>query len=131
MDHGDLVLSTLSDLQDIGVELHIDDFGTGYSSLSYLQRFSYDSLKIDRSFVSTMTEKVDSSAIVEAIIKLGSTLGMKVVAEGVETDAQMKRLKAMNCPEAQGYLFSRPLHHDAVNDFLREGHFANNKSLTH
>lgn len=119
MDHGDLVLSTLSDLQDIGVELHIDDFGTGYSSLSYLQRFSYDSLKIDRSFVSTMTEKVDSSAIVEAIIKLGSTLGMKVIAEGVETDAQMKRLQAMNCPEAQGFLFSRPLHHDAVSDFLR------------
>ena len=131
MDHGDLVLSTLSDLQDIGVELHIDDFGTGYSSLSYLQRFSYDSLKIDRSFVSTMTEKVDSSAIVEAIIKLGSTLGMKVVAEGVETDAQMKRLRAMNCPEAQGYLFSRPLHHDAVNDFLREEHIGSAKRLTH
>ncbi|MEM7465612.1 MAG: EAL domain-containing protein [Pseudomonadota bacterium] len=131
MDHGDLVLSTLSDLQDIGVELHIDDFGTGYSSLSYLQRFSYDSLKIDRSFVSTMTEKVDSSAIVEAIIKLGSTLGMKVVAEGVETDAQMKRLRAMNCPEAQGYLFSRPLHHDAVNEFLREGHHPVAKSISH
>ena len=131
MDHGDLVLSTLSDLQDIGVELHIDDFGTGYSSLSYLQRFSYDSLKIDRSFVSTMTEKVDSSAIVEAIIKLGSTLGMKVVAEGVETDAQMKRLRAMNCPEAQGYLFSRPLHHDAVNDFLREEQFGKARQVTH
>lgn len=124
MDHGDLVLSTLSDLQDIGVELHIDDFGTGYSSLSYLQRFSYDSLKIDRSFVSTMTEKVDSSAIVEAIINLGSTLGMKVIAEGVETAAQMKRLRAMNCPEAQGYLFSRPLHHDAVNAFLRDDNHA-------
>lgn len=124
MDHGDVVLSTLADLQDIGIELHIDDFGTGYSSLSYLQRFSYDSLKIDRSFVSTMTEKVDSSAIVEAIIKLGSTLGMKVVAEGVETTAQMKRLQAMNCPEAQGYLFSRPLHHDAVNAFLRDENHA-------
>ncbi len=119
MDHEDLVLNTLSDLRDIGVELHIDDFGTGYSSLSYLQRFKYDSLKIDRSFVSTMSEKVDSSAIVEAIIKLGSTLGMKVIAEGVETHEHVNRLRAMNCPEAQGFWFSQPLHHDAVNDFLK------------
>ena len=119
MDHEDLVLSALSDLRDLGVELHIDDFGTGYSSLSYLQRFRYDSLKIDRSFVSTMSDKVDSSAIVEAIITLGSTLGMKVIAEGVETDDQVNRLRAMNCPEAQGFWFSRPLHHDAVSDFLR------------
>ena len=119
MDHEDLVLNALSDLRDIGVELHIDDFGTGYSSLSYLQRFRYDSLKIDRSFVSTMTDKVDSSAIVEAIIKLGSTLGMKVIAEGVETNDQVKRLLAMNCPEAQGFWFSEPMHHDAVDEFLR------------
>ncbi len=121
MDHGDLVLSTLSDLRDLGVELHVDDFGTGYSSLTYLQRFRYDSLKIDRSFVSTMSEKVDSSAIVEAIISLGATLGMKVVAEGVETPEQFKRLRAMNCPAAQGFWFCRPLHQDAVNDYLRAG----------
>jgi EAL domain-containing protein (putative c-di-GMP-specific phosphodiesterase class I) len=119
MGHEDLVLSALSDLRDIGVELHIDDFGTGYSSLSYLQRFKYDSLKIDRSFVSTMSEKIDSSAIVEAIIKLGSTLGMKVIAEGVETHEQLNRLLAMKCPEAQGFLFSEPLHHDAVGDFIQ------------
>jgi len=119
MDREDLVLSALSDLRDIGVELHIDDFGTGYSSLSYLQRFKYDSLKIDRSFVSTMSEKIDSSAIVEAIIKLGSTLGMKVIAEGVETQEQLNRLRAMKCPEAQGFLFSEPLHHDAVGDFIQ------------
>jgi len=121
MDHGDLVLSTLSDLRDLGVELHVDDFGTGYSSLTYLQRFRYDSLKIDRSFVSTMSEKIDSSAIVEAIISLGATLGMKVVAEGVETPEQVKRLRAMNCPAAQGFWFCRPLHQDAVNDYLRAG----------
>ena len=119
MDHEDLVLSALADLRDLGVELHIDDFGTGYSSLSYLQRFRYDSLKIDRSFVSTMSEKVDSSAIVEAIIKLGSTLGMKVIAEGVETPDQVNRLRAMNCPEAQGFWYSRPMHHDAASDFLQ------------
>ena len=121
MDHGDLVLSTLADLRDMGIELHVDDFGTGYSSLTYLQRFRYDSLKIDRSFVATMSEKVDSSAIVEAIITLGMTLGMKVVAEGVETPEQVTRLRAMQCPEAQGYWYSKPLHQDAVNDFLKAG----------
>lgn len=121
MDHGDLVLSTLSDLRDLGVELHVDDFGTGYSSLSYLQRFHYDSLKIDRTFVATMSEKVDSSAIVEAIISLGMTLGMQVVAEGVETPEQYSRLRAMNCPAAQGYWFCRPLQQDTVSDFLQGG----------
>jgi diguanylate cyclase (GGDEF)-like protein/PAS domain S-box-containing protein len=121
MDHGDLVLSTLSDLRDLGVELHVDDFGTGYSSLTYLQRFRYDSLKIDRSFVQTMTEKVDSSAIVEALITLGGTLGMNVVAEGVETADQVRQLQAMQCPAAQGYWYARPMHQDAVNDFLRIG----------
>lgn len=121
MDHGDLVLSTLADLRDLGVELHVDDFGTGYSSLTYLQRFRYDSLKIDRSFVQSMTEKVDSSAIVEAIITLGGTLGMKVVAEGVETVEQVKRLQAMQCPAAQGYWYSRPMHQDAVGDYLKLG----------
>jgi len=131
MGHEDFVLNALSDLRDIGVELHIDDFGTGYSSLSYLQRFKYDSLKIDRSFVSTMSEKMDSSAIVEAIIKLGSTLGMKVIAEGVETNEQVNRLRAMNCPEAQGFWFSQPLHHDAVNDYLQIGSAVTLDGKTH
>ena len=66
-----------------------------------------------------MSEKIGSSAIVEAIIKLGSTLGMKVIAEGVETHEHLSRLRAMNCPEAQGFWFSQPLHHDAVNDYLQ------------
>jgi diguanylate cyclase (GGDEF)-like protein/PAS domain S-box-containing protein len=119
MDHGDLVLTALADLRELGVELDIDDFGTGYSSLSYLQRFHYDTLKIDRSFVQTMSEKIDSNAIVEAIITLGGTLGMKVVAEGVETQDQVSRLLKMNCPSAQGYWYSRPMNNDAVNDYLR------------
>ncbi len=118
MDHGDLVMSTLTDLRDLGIELHVDDFGTGYSSLSYLQRFRYDSLKIDRSFVSTMGDKDDSGAIVAAIITLGATLGMDVIAEGVETPEQADRLREMHCPSAQGFLFSKPLHHDALADFL-------------
>lgn len=118
MDHEDLVLSLLADLRDIGIELHIDDFGNGYSSLSYLQQFMGPSLKIHGSFVSTLSERVDSSAIIEAIIKPGSILGMKVIAKGVETPKQLSRLHAMNCPEAQGFLFSGPLHHDAVNDYI-------------
>jgi EAL domain-containing protein (putative c-di-GMP-specific phosphodiesterase class I) len=119
MDHGDLVLNTLAELRELGIELHIDDFGTGYSSLSYLNRFRYDTLKIDRSFVQTMCDKVDSSAIVEAIITLGDTLGVKVVAEGVESAEQVTRLRTMNCPSAQGYWFSRPMSREAVDDYLR------------
>jgi EAL domain-containing protein (putative c-di-GMP-specific phosphodiesterase class I) len=120
IDHGDLVLSMLADLRDLGVQLHVDDFGTGYSSLTYLQRFHYDALKIDRSFVSTMMEKTDSAAIVQALISLGTTLGMKVVAEGVETAEQFLRLRQMHCPAGQGFWFSTPLHQDAVSDYLRE-----------
>lgn len=125
MDHGDMVLIALADLRELGIELDIDDFGTGYSSLSYLQRFHYDTLKIDRSFVQTMSEKIDSSAIVEAIISLGGTLGMKVVAEGVETEDEVSRLRAMNCPSAQGYWYSRPMNQDAVNDYLRKSSTSN------
>ncbi|NIP26304.1 MAG: EAL domain-containing protein, partial [Phycisphaerae bacterium] len=86
---------TLSKVRSLGIELAVDDFGTGYSSLSYLQRFRYDSLKIDRSFVESISTKVGSSAIVEAIVNLGYTLGIKVVAEGVETKEQLTRLRAM------------------------------------
>jgi diguanylate cyclase (GGDEF)-like protein/PAS domain S-box-containing protein len=118
MDHGDLALSALSALKALGIQLHIDDFGTGYSSLSYLQRFRYDTLKIDRSFVTSMSEKVDSSAIVEAIVTLGNTLGMRVIAEGVETTEQVSRLRAMRCPEAQGFWFSRPLAEQDVAGYL-------------
>ena len=121
LEHEELVLNVLSDLRELGIQLHIDDFGTGYSSLTYLQRFRYDSLKIDRSFVATMSDKVDSSAIVEAIISLGMTLGMKVIAEGVETPEQVSRLRAMRCPEAQGFWFSHPLQRDAANEFLQAG----------
>ncbi len=121
MNHGDLVLNALADLRELGIQLHVDDFGTGYSSLTYLQRFRYDTLKIDRSFVASMTEEDDSSAIVQALVSLGQTLGMKVVAEGVETPEQLKRLRQMQCPAAQGFWFSEPLHQDDVSQYLREG----------
>ena len=91
------------------MQFSIDDFGTGFSSLSYLQRFSYDTLKIDRSFIAGMQDKADVSAIVQTIVGLGSRLGMSVVAEGVETVGQFEHLKAMGCPAAQGFWFSKPV----------------------
>jgi diguanylate cyclase (GGDEF)-like protein/PAS domain S-box-containing protein len=109
MDHGEQALGILGELRALGVQFSIDDFGTGFSSLSYLQRFSYDTLKIDRSFIAGMQDKADVSAIVQTIVGLGSRLGMSVVAEGVETAGQFEHLKAMGCPAAQGFWFSKPV----------------------
>ena len=86
----------------------MDDFGTGYSSLSYLQKFPFDKIKIDRSFVHDMTERGDSLAIVRAVAAMGASLGMMTTAEGVETIEQFEQLKAEGCTEVQGYLFSAP-----------------------
>jgi len=99
----------LRELRKLGVRLCIDDFGTGYSSLSYLRRFALDILKIDRSFVSDMLNNSESREIVKTILSLGSNLGMKVIAEGVETAEQASELKSLGCEFAQGYFFSRPL----------------------
>lgn len=118
MDHQEAVLAELDKLRAAGVQLHIDDFGTGYSSLSYLQRYSYDTLKIDKSFISEVLRPGDASAIVQAIVSLGKNLKMNIVAEGVETIEQVRFLREMHCPEAQGYWFSRPLSHDKVHGFL-------------
>jgi EAL domain-containing protein (putative c-di-GMP-specific phosphodiesterase class I) len=107
-------------LRNAGVQFYIDDFGTGYSSLTYLQRFSYDTLKIDRSFINEMEQSNGNSAIVEATIALGHMLGMNVIAEGVESEAQLDTLRALNCPEAQGFWFSKPLANWEVNDLLFE-----------
>jgi diguanylate cyclase (GGDEF)-like protein len=104
----------LTELRKLGVRLCIDDFGTGYSSLSYLRRFALDILKIDRSFISDMLENSESREIVKTILSLGSNLGMKVVAEGVETPEQVTQLKSLGCEFAQGYLFSKPLDSEAV-----------------
>jgi diguanylate cyclase (GGDEF)-like protein/PAS domain S-box-containing protein len=105
----EVAISTLHSLKEMGVKLSIDDFGTGYSSLSYLKRLAVDKLKIDQSFVRDLGEGMDSAAIVKAIIQLGHTLQLTVIAEGVETDAQLAFLRDNGCDEAQGYLYSRPV----------------------
>jgi EAL domain-containing protein (putative c-di-GMP-specific phosphodiesterase class I) len=103
------VIEMLHGLDRLGVRVAVDDFGTGYSSLSYLKRFPVDFLKIDQSFVRDLADNEDDAAIAQAIVSLGHALSLRVVAEGVETEAQSRLLRAMGCDEAQGYLFSRPL----------------------
>lgn len=102
-------LRLLEELKKIGTRLALDDFGTGYSSLSYLKRFPLDELKIDRSFLSEVETDPNSASIVSAIIALGHRLGLKVVAEGVETEDQLEFLRQQHCDEYQGFLFSRPV----------------------
>jgi diguanylate cyclase (GGDEF)-like protein len=108
MRSADEAVTTLNQLQEMGVQLSIDDFGTGYSSLSYLKSFPINSLKIDQSFVRDITCR-DGGAVVSAIIALGHSLGLKVIAEGVETSEQLGYLRKAGCDEVQGYLFSRPV----------------------
>ncbi|MDA8383706.1 MAG: bifunctional diguanylate cyclase/phosphodiesterase [Betaproteobacteria bacterium] len=103
------VAATVRRLRDLGVKLSIDDFGTGYSSLRYLKRLAPDKLKVDRSFVRDMMQDDDNAAIVGAIVHLGHVLQMSVLAEGVETPAQLARLSAFGCDQYQGYLCARPL----------------------
>jgi diguanylate cyclase (GGDEF)-like protein/PAS domain S-box-containing protein len=102
-------IAILRTLKDIGVGLAIDDFGTGYSSLAYLERLPVDTLKIDRSFVSRLGIEAADSAIVTAVMALGHALGLSVIAEGVETDEQLRILGDLGCDAAQGYLFARPI----------------------
>jgi len=101
-------LATIGRLRGLGVGVALDDFGSGYSSLSYLRRFPFSKLKIDRSFVADMTADAGTAAIVQAVMALGRSLAMRVVAEGVETEGQLALLRAMNCDEVQGYLLGRP-----------------------
>ena len=118
MDHGDIALGKLAQFHDVGVQFSVDDFGTGYSSLSYLQRFSYDTLKIDRSFISEMEGKGEASAIVQTIVALANMLKISVVAEGVETSAQFQRLREIGCSHAQGFWFCRPVDRAATQALL-------------
>ena len=115
-------VAVLRELKQIGVQLSLDDFGTGYSSLSYLKRFPIDTLKIDQSFVRDITTDPDDAVIAMAVISLAHSLKRKVVAEGVETEAQLNYLRRHGCDEMQGYYFSRPLPAGEFATLLREGH---------
>jgi len=105
-------------LKDMGITLSMDDFGTGYSSFNYLKRFPLDNIKIDRSFIKDITNSKRDAAIVRAIIAMSHTLDLNVVAEGVETDAQLKLLQEFGCDEMQGFLLSRPLPAEHIHEFL-------------
>ncbi len=117
-DNIEAAVGLLTQLRELGVQLSIDDFGTGYSSLSYLQRFPIDTLKIDRSFVTQMMENEENLAIVRTIVALAQNLGMDVVAEGVETEDQLKLLRKLECENGQGYLFSTPLAGGQLNHYI-------------
>jgi diguanylate cyclase (GGDEF)-like protein len=121
MGNAERHIRTLHELKALGVTLSIDDFGTGYSSLSYLKRFPLDELKIDRSFVAGVDTDPDNAAIVIAIIAMAHSLGLSVVAEGVETQAQLAFLKDKACDECQGFLFAKPMPAEAFGKLLAGG----------
>ena len=106
-------------LKELGVQIALDDFGTGYSSLSYMRRFPIDALKVDQSFVRDLTTDEDDASVVSAVINMGKSLHMRVVAEGVETREQCSFLEQHKCCEAQGFHFSRRLKANVLADLLR------------
>jgi EAL domain-containing protein (putative c-di-GMP-specific phosphodiesterase class I) len=117
-----VTFSVLQELRAMGLTLAIDDFGTGYSSFNYLRLFRVSKLKIDRTFIRDVTVNPDDAAITAGIIGMAKSLKLKVIAEGVENEAQMSFLRAHKCDEIQGYYFSKPLAVDKVADKLRGAH---------
>lgn len=120
MQGEETTITMLNKLKAMGIRLSIDDFGTGYSSLSYLKRFPLDTIKVDRSFVRDITTDPDDAAITVAIIALGHSLNLKVIAEGVETEKQLAFLSKQKCDEMQGYLFSPPVPAEVITQMLQE-----------
>ncbi len=118
LDSVEHIILTFQQLRDLGVKLAIDDFGTGYSSLSYLRRFPVDYVKIDRAFISGLGDGTEDAAIIQAIISMAHSLGLKVVAEGVENQSQLEFLRSHGCDEVQGYLISRPIEATAMAGIL-------------
>lgn len=121
MQEPEVAVETMHKLKQIGVKISLDDFGTGYSSLTYLSRFPIDTLKIDQSFVRNITTEPDAAEIATAIIGLAHRMGLRVIAEGVETEAQLAYLRGNNCDEIQGYHFSKPLTPQSFANLIRSG----------
>jgi EAL domain-containing protein (putative c-di-GMP-specific phosphodiesterase class I) len=119
MDEPEANIQVIHRLRDLGVRVQMDDFGTGSSSLSYLNRFRVDTLKIDRSFISRVGAPGEKAAMVQAMITLARELGIRVIAEGVETKQQSEKLITLNCEQAQGYLYSQPLTAEAAGALLQ------------
>ncbi|HQU83662.1 MAG TPA: EAL domain-containing protein [Pyrinomonadaceae bacterium] len=119
-DYREQAISMLNQLRALGIEINIDDFGTGYSNLSYLMQLPISTLKIDRSFISPIQKNGNNIEIVQTIVMMARNLGLRVIAEGVETEAQLEQLKKLKCEGAQGHLFSKPLSFDEVQHFLNE-----------
>jgi CheY-like chemotaxis protein len=120
MQNIDRVTTILNELKEMGTSLSMDDFGTGYSSLNYLKRFPFNKLKIDQSFVKGITNDPDCAVIIKTVIAMAHSLRLKVIAEGVETAAQLNYLRLNNCDEMQGYYFSRPIKTTDFGRLLRE-----------
>jgi EAL domain-containing protein (putative c-di-GMP-specific phosphodiesterase class I) len=114
MRHAEATARRLQAVKALGVRIAVDDFGTGYSSLAYLQQFPVDCLKIDRRFTSAITTSPESKALIGTLVQLGKDLGLKTLAEGVETTGQMDHLRGEHVNEAQGYLLARPLDPDVL-----------------
>ncbi|MET0047405.1 MAG: EAL domain-containing protein, partial [Sedimenticola sp.] len=117
MDKG-IVVNHLQQLRSLGAEISIDDFGTGYSSLSYIHDLPVTELKIDRTFVMNLSESAEDRTLIRSIIAMGKALGLRVVAEGVETEDHVDMLRAYGCDLLQGYYFSRPLPYDEIGGWL-------------
>lgn len=113
-DENQNLMETLQSLKKLGIKISIDDFGTGYSSLARLKSYPIDELKIDRSFVDDITEQGQDRVIAQTIIAMSKTLGFTVVAEGVETEAQLETLRHLNCDIVQGFLISKPVTADEL-----------------
>lgn len=129
MNSPDKMYEILNEIKKLGVKLSMDDFGTGFSSLSYLRRFPFDKIKIDRSFITDITHNAEDAAIVKSIIELSHSLNKKVIAEGVETDGQKILLDACQCDEIQGYLISKPVPFDLLEEKFLKPLSLNNHSF--
>jgi EAL domain-containing protein (putative c-di-GMP-specific phosphodiesterase class I) len=121
MDDMKGALETLHELRDLGLKISIDDFGTGYSSLNYLKTFPFDTLKIDKTFVHDMLIDAQNETIVATMISLGHSLGLRVIAEGVENTHHLERLAQYQCDQIQGFFFSRPIPFADLEDLLASG----------